>query len=205
MVDDYAANAGNVVKNAVSGRPVADVRAAFRNLKMGIDLSHRGHKVKRVQAFLKRAENRGNTDKQIRTAMLRMLDNPRHTMGMTRAEIQALEKVAKGGAWRNIFKFGGEFAPDSKLGMITGGSIGFALGSAPAGISIMGAGMLAKKGADIAARGDVKKLQRLIRAGGLKTPLSPTQYALSSPDAQQIVGRAAALGLMPMTAQLGNQ
>jgi hypothetical protein len=172
---------------------------------MGIDLSHRGHKVKRVQAFLKRAENRGNTDKQIRTAMLRMLDNPRHTMGMTRAEIQALEKVAKGGAWRNIFKFGGEFAPDSKLGMITGGSIGFALGSAPAGISIMGAGMLAKKGADIAARGDVKKLQRLIRAGGLKTPLSPTQYALSSPDAQQIVGRAAALGLMPMTAQLGNQ
>lgn len=175
-IDDVIANPGE------GGVLMGDAARGAEALKEARSLASRIAKSERLSQAIDSAERRaastgsgGNMDNLIRQRAARILENPR---GFSKAEKEALEKIARGGNVQNALRLVGKLSPAGS-GLMAALGIGGTMVNPGIGALALG-GMGAKTVADAMTRGNVSAADALIRSGGILSnqPLTPIRQGI---------------------------
>lgn len=91
--------------------------------------------------------------------------------GLSESEIDAINKVANGGALENVARWIGKFAPTGNLGTVAGGSAGFAAGGPLGAAAVLGAGALGRGAATKMTANNARKAIVEALMGGNAVPV----------------------------------
>jgi hypothetical protein len=124
-------------------------------------------KLKKAEVFDDMFEN-AQYDKNLNDSLVRQMKalakNDRRMRTFTSEEQEAIKNVAKGNSGQKALALAGKFAPDSVLGVLTQGAVGYG-GGATVGIPTAAASYAAKVAAEKLKSNEVSKLADMMRLG----------------------------------------
>ena len=196
-------SAANIAASGSTGKPVLD---ALKEAREGWRV---GAKSQVIETAMERAQNAASGfENGLRVEFRKILNNQKSARQFSQVEREAMEKVVRGDLKSNALRwFGGFGVPVDNgrnfLGSVMGGSVGAGLGSmlGPAGAAIggpalVGAGTLAKLGANAATRNQASVVEALVKGG----PAAAQNFSQAQ-SAAQVAGREAVLRALLQSTQ----
>jgi hypothetical protein len=165
-IDDYVAG---LTQADVTG---PDPAAATKALSTARGLWARARKADTIETMIERARERAGQYSQsgmenaLRTEFRQLAMNPKRIRGFSKAEQDAIKKVARGGPVENALRLLGKFAPRGVVSTGISGGIGYTMGGPLGSAALMGAGEIGKRTAGVMTRGNADLAAALMRSGG---------------------------------------
>lgn len=176
-LDDYIENVGaNSVKSG-------DPQLASSLIREARNLWSRMRKGEVVEGLLERAANRAQQfsgsglENAIRTEFRNLAQNAKRMRVFTKAEQNAIRKVARGGTMENALRMLGKFAPRGIVSTTLGGGAGYMLGGPAGSAALLLAAEAGRAGATVLTKRNARLASELMRRG------APAAVRRASPTA----------------------
>lgn len=132
-----------------------------------------------VDDIIEKAQNQATGfENGLRVQFRSLANNPKRFRQFNKQEQAAIKKIVRGGAVENTLRAIGWLDPRGPFGALLTGGVGVGTGVAPAA-ALAGAGLVGKKAAETATRGNVGALQRVITNGNQAVALPPPSNSAS--------------------------
>ena len=194
-LDDYIH--GLQPQDVLSG----NVKVATDALSDARNFWSRTRKAELLEDMMEKAANNApnfsgsGMENAIRSQFRQLVNNPKRLRGFSEEEVEAIQKVARGGPVENALRMLGKFAPTGVVSSALSGGTGFAAGGPIGAMALPAVGLGARHLATVMTNRNAKLAELLVRSGGQR------------PSAQQISGPQRALieALLIGTGQQGSE
>lgn len=156
-----------------------DAQKANAAIREARDLWSRARKGEIVENLVERAKTSApnfsgsGMENALRTEFRALAKNPKAMRQFTKAEQEAIKKVARGGPVENTLRMLGKFAPTGIVSSALSGGVGYGVGGPLGAVAVPAAGYVARNAATAMTQNNVAKLGDLVRSGGRAIPPRP--------------------------------
>lgn len=186
QIDDLMVNAkpGDVL--------MGDVRAGTAALQEARSLWSMKAKSDVIAQMFEKAQNSApnfsgsGMENAMRTQFRQLANNPRRLRVFTKAEQEAIKKVARGGPLENAMRMMGKFAPTGVVSSVMSGGAGAAIGGPVGAVALPSMGLAARQGATALTRRNLNNVDEMIRSGGKNATQIALEAAQGRGDAKTV-------------------
>jgi len=183
-IDDFM---DNIDQSALVGGNAGNIGEKYRHARQ---LWQRARKAEDIEYIFDKAKNQASGfENGLRTQFRTLLNNKKKIKGYSAEEVEAIQKVVRGGGAENIAKAIGKlgFTEGQATSMLLGSlgvAGGFAIGGSAGGVAVPLIGQVSKNLAQKLTRNNAEFASQLVRSGRNSTAITK-QYIAMVPAAQR--------------------